>query len=116
MDQEGYLQNYSYLTKSLQSLSIEPKVKINIQGSMNEKLNHNDQEQLIKNMFGQLDATVSEGLNEEEVISLTGFSKLISHSVDSNGKSINVQIASRYDPLNKKTTVTIGMPVITITY
>jgi hypothetical protein len=115
-EQADYLTNYAYLKKSLQTLSIEPKIKINIQGSINQKLSHHDQQKIIMNMFNKLAASVSEGLNEKEVISLTGFSKLLNYSVNSNGNPINVQIASRYDPLYDKTTFTIGTPVITIEY
>jgi uncharacterized protein YdeI (BOF family) len=114
--QEEYLKNYSILKDALRSLSIDPKIKVNIQGTIDKKLTHDDQQERIMSMYHQLNANVLEGLNEEEVISLTGFSNQLSYSITSNGKPINLQVASRYDALKDKTTFTIGTPVITIEY
>lgn len=113
---EGYLKNFDFMSQSLQALSIKPEVKINLQGNMNKQVSHGEQQQMINKMFSYLEASVTEGLNEQEVISLTGYSNLLSSSIESNGTPINVQIASRYDPINKKTKFTIGTPVITMEY
>ncbi|UYG98078.1 YwmB family TATA-box binding protein [Cytobacillus firmus] len=111
-----YLENYLSLYQSLQALSINPAINVNIQGNINRKVAHDEQLQLINKMFNELEAIKTEGLNEKQVISLTGRSKQLSHSIDSNGTPINVQIASRYDPVTKKTKFTIGTPVITMEY
>jgi hypothetical protein len=79
-------------------------------------MSHDAQEEMIISMFQQLEGSVKEGLNEEEVISLTGFSNQLNYTLSSNGNPINVQIASRYDQLRNETTFTIGTPVITIEY
>lgn len=113
---EDFVESFAYLKKSLDSISVEPKIKINIQGSFNHKLSHDTQQNMIMNMFADLDASVHEGLNEKEVISLTGYSEKLSYSLKSNETPINIQIASRYNPLNGKTNFTIGTPLITMTY
>ncbi|WP_407270636.1 YwmB family TATA-box binding protein [Radiobacillus sp. PE A8.2] len=111
-----FSKSFTYLKHSLEKTSIEPKIKINIQGSLDRKLSHNSQEQIIKEMFEDLEAPVTEGLNEKEVISLTGFSNKLSYSIKSHKNPVNVQIASRFDPLKNKTNFTIGTPLITIVY
>jgi hypothetical protein len=115
-EKANYSESYSYLKNSLEKTSTIPRIKINIQGSIDQKLSHNSQEQVIMDMFKDLKGFVTEGLNEKEVISLTGFSKKFSYSYRSNKNPINVQIASRFDPLENKTVFTIGTPVITIEY
>lgn len=116
-DQEAdFTKSFTYLKNSLEKSSIQPKIKINIQGSLNRKLSHSSQEKIIKAMFEDLEAPVTEGLNEREVISLTGFSNKLSYSINSHKNPVNVQIASRFDPLKNKTNFTIGTPLITIVY
>lgn len=111
-----FLKNYAYLKNSLDNASVTPEIIVNIQGSLDEKLSHSSQKQLIMDMFKNLNASVFEGLNEKKVISLTGFSKELSYSIKSSENRINVQIASRFDELDGKTTFTIGTPIITIEY
>lgn len=115
-NQKGFTQNYAYLKNALENASVTPKIKVNIQGALDQKLSHSSQKQKIMDMFNSLGAYVSEGLNEKEVISLSVFSKKLSNSIKSEEYQMNVQIASRFDPLDGKTTFTIGTPLITIEY
>lgn len=114
--QKEYREKYIFMNQSLNALSIVPVFKINVQGNIDKKMNHYEQQQLTNTMFGQLEAIKTEGLIEEKVISLTGFSNLLSYSINSNGTPINIQIASRYDPIDNRTKFTIGTPVITMEY
>ncbi|WP_188453321.1 YwmB family TATA-box binding protein [Virgibacillus oceani] len=116
IDQNGFSQNYDYLKNALENASVTPNIKVNIQGSVNQKLTHSGQKQKIMDMFNSLGASVSEGLNEKEVISLSGYSKKLSNSIKSDKYNMNIQIASRFDPLDGITTFTIGTPLITIEY
>ncbi|ASK61314.1 hypothetical protein CFK37_03530 [Virgibacillus phasianinus] len=115
-NEEDFLKSYAYLKQILEGVSVVPKINVNIQGTVDRKLNHTVQQQMIMNMFDNLEATYSEGLNEEEIISLTGFSKKLSYLVETKNNHINVQIASRFDATEGKTIFTIGTPVITMEY
>ncbi|MFZ3580142.1 YwmB family TATA-box binding protein [Virgibacillus sp. DJP39] len=110
-----FFKNYTHLKNALDNASVKPEIIVNIQGSLDEKLSHSSQKQIIMEMFKNLNASVFEGLNEKEVISLTGFSKELSYSIKSKNR-INIQISSRFDDLAGKTTFTIGTPIITIEY
>jgi hypothetical protein len=110
----GYGESYSYLNKSLKALSIEPEINVNLRGNINKKLDHKEQEQIIRNMFKKLNGTIIEGLNEETIISLTGYSSKFKSAYKSNNNLINLQIASRYNADHKKTEFTIGSPLITM--
>lgn len=113
---ENLTQSYNYLSNQLSSEGITPKINITIQGNLTRKLTHSEQLQFIKKMFAQANGKIISGLNEKDVISLTGYSNKLRGSTKSNDKAINLEIASRYDPLSKKTMITIGNPIITINY
>lgn len=114
--EKDFLKNYAYLKQLLESVSVVPKVNVNIQGTINRKLSHDEQEQIIMNMFDNLDATYSEGLNEENVISLTGYSEKLSYLIETKENRINVQFASQFDETEGKTIFTTGTPVIAMEY
>jgi hypothetical protein len=116
VDEVGYNEAYSYLSDAVQALSLQPKIKVNFRGSINEQLTHKQQEAWINDMFSQLEANVKEGLNENEVVSLTGYSELMKNEVRSGENPVNVQIASRYDDGSKRTVFTVGTPLITTEY
>ncbi|MDC3417587.1 YwmB family TATA-box binding protein [Aquibacillus salsiterrae] len=115
-DKTDFVNAYSYLEKSLETISVDSKIKVNIQGTANQKLSHDQQQKVIMDMLSDINASVREGLNEKDVISLTGYSEKINYSLKSNNKPINVQMASRYDSLSGNTVFTIGTPLITMEY
>lgn len=109
-----YKSSYVYMTESLNALSLEPIVNVNIKGSLQKKLNHQEQEQIIRDMFRKLNGSIVEGLNEDNIISLTGYSYKLNSKYKSRDNFINLQIASSYDSDNNKTLFTIGTPLITM--
>lgn len=115
---QNYINNhYTYLSNGLRQLDLNPKINTTIQGSKHAQLNHNEQMKLIKELYSKVNGKIVEGLNEEDVISLSGYSNQLSHSIKSNNnRNINLQIASRYDKLSNNTVITIGTPIITKTY
>lgn len=112
----NFSQYYAYLKQSLEYVNITPVININIQGSLDQKTTFKTRKEVVMNLFKNLSASVSESLIEEEVISLTGFSEKLNSSLNSNNNQINIQIASRFNLLDSKTTFTIGTPIITIEY
>lgn len=105
-----------YLQKNLKVLGLDPKINTSIRGMINKKMTHDEQYAFLQAMFQELNGKVTEGLNEKKVISLSGYSEDLNRFVMSKNKRINVQIASRYNPLNKQTVITIGNPIVTMTY
>lgn len=114
--EQAFVENFAYLNQLLESVSVKPEIKVNIQGSINKKLSHETQQEMIMNMFATLNASIYGGLNEKKIISLTGYSEELNYSLGSNEKRINVQIASRFDVVSKKTKFSIGTPLITTEY
>lgn len=109
-------QSFGYLRSHLLKMGFSPKINTTIQGSLSQKLNHNEQLHYLTTLFKQVNGKITEGLNEKDVVSFTGYTNEFSRSTTSNGRSINLEIASRYDPLSQTTIITIGNPIITENY
>lgn len=115
-EQKRLKQYFDFITTRLAKLGLQANMKISIQGVLNKKLNHNEQYALLLSMFKKLDGHITEQLNEKKVISLTGMSRKLQGFVSSKSNKINLQISSRYNPKTEDTVITIGTPVITISY
>lgn len=114
---KNQINQYShYLQKSLKALNIEPAITTSIKGIMKKKMDHNEQLAFLKAMIQNLGGKVTEGLNEDKVISLSGFTEKLTQYIISKDKKVNVQIASRYDSVNQQTVITIGNPIINMSY
>lgn len=114
-NKETYIRSFNYLMNSLKKLTDEPEIQVNIQGTTYKDMSHKEQENVIKGIFEQLGGTVSGGVNEKDILSLTGYSSQL-HSKIQSKEPINIQVASRYSPIDDKTIFTIGSPIISIEY
>ncbi|WP_159457805.1 YwmB family TATA-box binding protein [Virgibacillus dakarensis] len=115
-DEKDFLQDYAHLRELLERIHLRPEIIINVQGSIDGKLEQDVQQQMVMDLFKNLDATVYKGMDEKALISFTGLSEKLSYMEENNERQINVQIASRYSPVDKKTSFTIGTPFITVGY
>lgn len=115
-DRYNFAKYHRYLRESLQNVGVTSEISVNIQGSLDQKTTFKARKEIVMDLFKNLNASISEGLNEKELISLTGFSEELNSSLKSNNNKVNIQIASRSNTLDGKTTFTIGTPLITIEY
>jgi hypothetical protein len=107
---------YSYLTNLINELGIAPQIKTSFQGIIDQMMTTDEQVDFIANMFSKLEGQVTEGLTSDSVVSHSGYSKKMNHTLNGPNGKINFQIAARTSHLKKGTFITIGNPVIIMEY
>ncbi|WZL73621.1 YwmB family TATA-box binding protein [Clostridiaceae bacterium 35-E11] len=80
------------------------------------KLRKTDKEKIAKNVFHSLDAKEIEGLREENIISIVGFSPKIQDWISYGGNKANLNVALRYNSYEDRTYLWIATPLIAIGY
>lgn len=118
--QQGSLQNINaireMLYNCLKDYGDEVNVDICMTGYIEGRMNIEDREQFVDNLFLGLKAQKIEGIHNESLISVSGFSSSLPYSIKCNNNDININIACRYSSLNDKTYFWLGTPVINMEY
>jgi hypothetical protein len=96
--------------------SKNPEISSCIIGIYNGKLEENEMRTKISDALSAVKAKKVEGLETNEVNSISAFSGNINEFVLSNNKKINMQIAMRYSSYDDKTYIWIGSPLIHMEY
>jgi hypothetical protein len=87
-----------------------------VSGSFQGKISKEEKLDIASNMMAHLEAKEIEGIREENIISIVGYSKMIPRWIRYGGKKVNLNIALRYNSYEDKTYVWIGNPLISIAY
>ena len=138
LDNPGRLQinlisthNETYLAMSLEGLMLEDKIS---QGRKLEKIfeyfgtkpninqtaifymlgfqSIDNQKENVHYLFTRINGTITEGIKDELLVSYSGYTPHFRGGVESRGKLINVNIASRYHNINNRTYLYVGTPLI----
>ena len=96
--------------------SITPKISSVVIGVYNGKLTENEMRSKIADAMSSVKAKEVEGLQNDQVKSISAFSGNINDFVLSNNKKVNMQIAMRYSSYDDKTYIWIGSPLIHVEY
>jgi len=111
------LQNhYKRLTQLLQKNQLVPKINTCLQGTINDKLNNDQQLVYIEGMLSKLEAAKVEELDTNLVKSVSAYSPLFPYAIKTGQKQMNVQIATHFNSLDQNTVITLGTPIIAIEY
>lgn len=70
----------------------------------------------IKNIFKKIDAEKIEGIESDELISITGYTSNVEKHIGYCGKKVNINIASRFNSYENRTYIWIGTPLIVLEY
>jgi len=92
--------------------SQKEKVGVTIIGGYGGKL---DKEQLygkIATGFSQVGANIVEGIDTQQLISLSAYTPQCKKHLKVDGKRLNINIAARYHSLGDKTYIHVGSPII----
>ena len=103
---ESLLKNYSGSTS----------VNISITGSMDGTLDDSEVDSICGKILESAGASKVEGLQEDDLVSVSAFSPSIGNTVKVNGKRINLNVAVRYNSYEGKTYIWLASPVITTEY
>lgn len=108
-------QEQETFTKALQSAEFIPQISTCIRGLYNVKMSVDQQEGKILSIFGTLKATELERLQDETVVSISGFTRMWEPFIALNGQKMNLQVATHRDS-HSGTWITVGTPIITVEY
>lgn len=100
----------------LQGFHSSPKTFVTFIGAFMGKLNTSKIHELIGCLFKRMGAKVTGGIEDNGLISRTGYSPLLSESLKTGKNLINVNAAMRYNDYENKTYLWVATPVITIEY
>lgn len=93
----------------------KPTIFSCIKGEFSDKMNTSLPD-TVNHVLSQFKAEEIESLDENNFISTSAYSPLLSETITSNQKEMNLQIAIRTQGLGAKTTLVVGTPIITIEY
>ncbi|MBB6216353.1 hypothetical protein HNQ80_002453 [Anaerosolibacter carboniphilus] len=87
-----------------------------VSGTFPGKKSKEEQMNITSNIMASLEAKEIEGIREDHLISIVGYSKMIPQWIRYGGKKVNLNIALRYNSYEDKTYLWIGNPLISIAY
>lgn len=104
------------LEKAFGTLDLEPQVLTVVRGTVAGRLSQEGQVALLQRIFGGLAAYQTEGMDSEELVSITGFTPLLPDELDLATGKVNVNAAARYSSSRGKTLIYLGTPLISTEY
>lgn len=109
-------ESYSNLIKVLEKNNISYDVNLRITGSIDGNLQDDELETMYQMVFDEVEANRVEGIDDNGLISVSAFSPSIGNAVKVNGRSVNLNVATRYNSYEGKTYIWLATPVITTEY
>lgn len=94
----------------------EGRHNITLTGYYEGKVAREELESKIKKSFNSIEAREIEGINSDNLISITGYTSNVKEKISYSGKKANINIAARYNSYEDKTQIWIGTPLIAIGY
>ena len=104
------------LESVLRTHSEATSVNICITGSIEGTLDNIKVDEICGKILESAGASKVEGLQEDDLVSVSAFSPSIGNTVKVNGKRINLNVAVRYNSYEGKTYIWLASPVITTEY
>ena len=97
-------------------LEAEPQLAVFLSGTLNEYLTQQEQEQMAQKMLNRVAASQVEGISVPGLVSLTGYSPLICDYLKVGRQKVNLNVATTFDEVRKKTVVHLGTPLLSGEY
>ncbi|WCK54328.1 YwmB family TATA-box binding protein [Aneurinibacillus sp. Ricciae_BoGa-3] len=85
-------------------------------GKYGGKLKIDLQTEKCREILAAFNSTPVESLREDTVLSYSAYSPQIKDYILTNRNRMNLQVATHIDDIHQKTTVTVGVPIITVEY
>ena len=109
---ESMQKNYA---EALRDASFVTQISTCIRGMDNVKMSVDQQEGRILSIFHALEAEELERLQDNTVVSISGYTRLWDDFIPLNGQKMNLQVATHRNS-DAGTWITIGTPIITVEY
>ncbi|SHJ65800.1 YwmB family TATA-box binding protein [Paramaledivibacter caminithermalis] len=91
-------------------------LNINLSGYYNGLVSNKELQENINKLLNIIGAKKVEGISEDKVISITGYTPNIKKHISYCGRKANINIASRYNSYENRTDILIGTPLIVLEY
>jgi hypothetical protein len=104
------------LETALRPLARGGQVSYYLTGELNGKYTAAEMSKMAESALESVNAKVVEGMWEEELVSLTAYTPLITRYYGSGDKRFNLNLAVRYDNHKNRTVLWAGFPLIHTTY
>ncbi|SHE96549.1 TATA-box binding [Seinonella peptonophila] len=111
--EESFFTSRKVIERILTELKIQPQIDLSVQGTKKNVVNG---QQYVAEAQRLLHAREVEGIQTDSFLSQSGYTPFSTRSLKTRGGWMNVQIASRIAPDQKRLIFTIGSPIITIEY
>lgn len=104
------------IAAALQSLGYQPNITTCYSGIIDGKINRRQMNELSETVMTKLDASKVEGVTEASFASIAAYTPRLQNQITVGAKKVNLNLAFRYDSLNKQTHVVMATPLITTEY
>jgi hypothetical protein len=101
---------------ALKQAGLIPQFSTCIRGMYSDKMSVDQQEGKILSIFRALQAKELERLQDDSVISISGYTRAWESFILSSGQKLNLQVATHRDTESDGTWITVGTPIITAEY
>ncbi|MGB9779595.1 YwmB family TATA-box binding protein [Caldanaerobacter sp.] len=104
------------IEKAFQKVKTKPIIATSIVGSFKGDLSLEEKRGIVREVFKILKAKKVEGIEDIEVISLSGYIKNLGEYIAVGNEKINLQVALRYSSYEDKTYIWVATPLIGTEY
>ncbi|MDD4169260.1 MAG: YwmB family TATA-box binding protein [Desulfotomaculaceae bacterium] len=104
------------VAESLQRYGADSHVAVTLSGRINAALDGSEMAERAETMLHSAGADVQERTNQDNLISITGYSERLKNNMNYAGKEVNMNIALRRNQAEGYTMVYVATPVILIEY
>ncbi|MFY0544209.1 YwmB family TATA-box binding protein [Brevibacillus sp. H7] len=101
---------------ALKQAGLIPQFSTCIRGMYSDKMSVDQQEGKILSIFRALQAKELERLQDESVVSISGYTRAWEPFIALNDQKMNLQVATHRDTQSDGTWITVGTPIITAEY
>lgn len=113
---EDLYHNKSYMEEYFASIGLPIELDMVVIGSIPGKVSKEIAESTISSTLNAVGAYEIESIRNEELMSVSAYSRKIDDYIISKGNKINIQIGMRYSQYYDKTFIWVGSPVIPFEY
>lgn len=113
---KNLFKNRQYLEEYYAKISLPVELDIVVIGNLAGKVSKELADSIINKFLKAIDASEVESVKNQEMISISAYSRKIDDYITSGGNRINVQIGMRYSQYFDKTYIWIGTPIIPFEY
>lgn len=93
-------------------LGLKPQISVSLTGTISQKLEQKEQEQIAEKVFKEIGARKLEGISTPELVSITGYSPFIQEYLHVGNKRVNLNVALSFDEIKNQTVVHVGSPLL----